>query len=90
MGNDPEGISLEDQRVVTGSETRLTVKVNPEGAELPSYYTFVWSSDNESVASVDENGVLTAGNTPGTAVITVECKSFSTDKIYGHGDHNGS
>ena len=80
VGNDPEGISLEDQRVVTGSETRLTVKVNPEGAELPSYYTFVWSSDNESVASVDENGVLTAGNTPGTAVITVECKSFSTVK----------
>lgn len=69
VGNDPEGISLEDQRVVTGSETQLTVKVNPEGAELPSYYTFVWSSDNESVASVDENGVLTAGNTPGTAVL---------------------
>ena len=37
----------------------LTAVVNPEDAN-PEYKTITWSSDNESIATVDSNGVVTA------------------------------
>ena len=50
-----------------GESTELKVKIEPENAELQK---LIWKSDNEKVATTDENGKVTAvGN--GTAEITV-------------------
>ena len=50
-----------------GESTELKVKIEPENADLQK---LLWKSDNEKVATTDENGKVTAvGN--GTAEITV-------------------
>lgn len=50
-----------------GESTELKVKIEPENADLQK---LIWKSDNEKVATTDENGKVTAvGN--GTAKITV-------------------
>lgn len=50
-----------------GESTELKVKIEPENADLQK---LIWKSDNEKVATTDENGKVTAvGN--GTAEITV-------------------
>lgn len=57
--------------VTVGQEYKLNnsnLKIEP--FEL-SHYEIVWSSDNEAVATVDENGVVT-GISEGTAVITAK------------------
>ena len=53
-----------------GETAQLTVKVTPEDADAQE---FTWKSDKESVATVDENGKVTAVAN-GTAVITVTTK----------------
>lgn len=60
-----------------GSSETLTAAVVPENA---SDKEVIWSSDNESVATVDENGKVTAVS-GGTAVITVTTRD---------GDHKAS
>lgn len=52
--------------MTTGSQTILDVNITPSNA---SYRNVVWSSSNESVASVDQRGVVMA-NAAGEAVIT--------------------
>ena len=53
-----------------GESTELKVKIEPENADLQK---LIWKSDNEKVATTDENGKVTAvGN--GTAEITVTTK----------------
>lgn len=50
-----------------GSEQTLVATVKPEGAAV----SVIWSSDNEKVAVVNDEGVVT-GVAPGTAVITAK------------------
>ena len=68
------GISLpEALTVYVGGSTVLTPKFSPEGAAS----TFLeWSSADESIATVDQNGVVTGVN-GGKTSITVKCKEYS-------------
>ncbi len=50
------------------SVVQLTAALQPEGSEAE----ITWSSDNESLASVDENGKLTLYNEEGAATITAK------------------
>lgn len=52
--------------MLTGTQATLNVTITPSNA---SYKEIVWSSSDESVAAVDQNGVVTA-NAAGQAVIT--------------------
>ena len=63
------GVSLDENEVTLdmGSSQPLTATVTPENATNKKVR---WSSDNESVATVSEDGVVTAV-TEGTAAITV-------------------
>ena len=75
-GIDPEAISigpgtaemLTSHKDTGDSTLQLSIAVLPEGAYMP-YLN--WTSSNEKVAAVDENGLVTA-LTYGTAVITAE------------------
>lgn len=62
------GVTLSETEVeITNKQTyTLEAVVNPEAADDK---TVVWSSDNKSVATIDENGVVTAVSV-GTANIT--------------------
>lgn len=68
------GISLPAALTVyVGGSTVLTPKFSPEGAAS----TFLeWSSADESIAAVDQNGVVTGVN-GGRTSITVKCKEYS-------------
>lgn len=59
-------LNYQFMNVETGQKRTLTAQVLPEKA---SDKTVEWSSSAETVASVDQKGVIT-GLTPGTAVIT--------------------
>jgi hypothetical protein len=64
------GVSVSPDSVTTletGERVQLTIVVEPEFATDPSVS---WSSGDTSVASVDENGLVTATG-PGSTVITV-------------------
>lgn len=66
-------IQVEDASVLKGQSVALTVSPVPADATLG---TVAWTSSDESVATVDENGVVT-GVTAGTATITATCGEFS-------------
>ena len=64
------GVSLdpESATVAVGDQVTLSATVEPENA---TESTVSWSSDDESIATVDDNGTVT-GVSPGTVVVTVE------------------
>ena len=68
------GISLPAALTVyVGGSTVLTPKFTPDGAAS----TFLeWSSADESIATVDQNGVVTGVN-GGRTVVTVKCKEYT-------------
>lgn len=69
-----------DKTILTkaGETAQLTVKITPENARAQE---FVWKSDKKNVATVDENGKVTAVAN-GIAVITVTTKDGKySDKI---------
>ncbi|MBQ7368694.1 MAG: hypothetical protein IJW60_03180, partial [Clostridia bacterium] len=49
-------------------------------AHLDAKYPLAYASDNEVAATIDEFGVLTAGDTEGTANITVSCAALGLEK----------
>lgn len=62
-----ESIDLpQDMEVEAGASITLTAEILPENA---TDISVIWSSSDETVASVDENGVLTA-HAPGEATVT--------------------
>lgn len=63
-------INRESVEILNGSTVQLNVKVYPENA---SNVTVSWSSDNASVATVNNSGLVTAKGL-GKAVITVTAK----------------
>ena len=64
--------------LVVGGSTNLEVKVEPSGASNP---TINWSSSDDSVVSVDENGKIT-GNKEGTATITATTEDGNHTKEF--------
>ncbi|WP_248922651.1 Ig-like domain-containing protein [Olsenella intestinalis] len=64
--------------VEPGGTMKLDAIVKPDNASYRDAEFLTWGSDNESVATVDENGVIT-GVAAGTAVITV--KSAVYDEV---------
>lgn len=63
------------------ADSTVQMESNVELYELESYqltlsenkgYVAIWSSSNENIVAVDENGKITAGKTEGTAVITAK------------------
>ncbi|MBR5189520.1 MAG: Ig-like domain-containing protein, partial [Paludibacteraceae bacterium] len=58
-------LSKSTLELAEGQEYRLTVRTEPEGASFKA----TWSSDDEWVASVAENGTVSA-NAVGTATIS--------------------
>ena len=66
------GVSLNKNStiIVQDADETLVAAVEPANA---SNKAVTWSSDNKSVATVDENGKVT-GKSPGTAIITVTTK----------------
>ena len=68
-------ITDEDFTLARSKTKSLTATVAPDDAN-PEYKTVTWSSDNESVATVDSNGVVTAV-AKGTANITATANGKS-------------
>lgn len=62
-------LSLADASLNTGNTLQLTVSVFPEKAENK---TLQWTSSDEKVAIVDNNGLVTAVGAGGKATITVK------------------
>lgn len=62
------GITISDVslRMYTGKTKQLSANVTPYDADNQKV---IWSSDDEDIAEVDENGIVTA-IAPGTAIIT--------------------
>jgi len=59
--------------VENGQKVRLSAELTPEELTTPGV---VWTSSDNNIASVDENGVVT-GNGVGSAVITATTKSIN-------------
>ena len=59
--------------IAVGGQMQLTAEISPDNATIQSV---VWSSRNEKIATVNENGVVT-GNARGQAVIRAEAADGS-------------
>ena len=73
-----ESLSLEPSvsgSINLGDTLTLTPSIVPSNATVQ---TITWTSSNESVAKVDENGVVTTQGTPGNAEIKAEVDGKST------------
>ncbi len=73
-----ESVSLEPSvpgSINLGDTLTLTPSIVPSNATVQ---TITWTSSNESVAKVDENGVVTTQGTPGNAEIKAEVDGKST------------
>ena len=66
-------LSAEDLTLMIGQSGRLTATISPDNT---TDRTIVWKSDNESVAIVSSNGLVTAISA-GTASVTATCGSVS-------------
>ncbi len=66
-------INVSDITLLVGQSDQLTANVEPANTTYPE---IAWSSDNEAVATVDANGVVTA-IAKGVATITATCGSVS-------------
>lgn len=66
-------LNVEDMTLLVGQAEKLTATVAPENTTNPD---ITWESDNEEVANVDANGVVTAVSM-GVANITATCGNVS-------------
>ena len=75
-GNDPVEVNValdrNEMTLTIGQTAQLIASVTPEGTEVE------WTSDDSSIASVDENGLVTAV-AEGTATITVSAGDVSDE-----------
>ncbi len=71
----PEKVYLDNQyiQLIQGNSMKLNARVIPENATNKK---LVWSSDNSNIATVDENGVITAVS-EGETVINVKVENES-------------
>ena len=77
-----KAIEMKDQEIEPDQSVQMTYQVLPNAETFPSYYKIEWTSSDESVAAVDENGLVSSTGKEGTAKIEVTVKSFGT--IYYH------
>ena len=70
-------LNYDSAEIKTGEQLQLTAAFIPENA---SYQQVEWSSSNPSIASVDENGLVTA-HIYGTAVITATAGKGTNSSI---------
>ncbi len=70
------GISLNKTSVTMGKKDSMQLEVTYKPADTTDDKTVAWTSDNEAVASVDKNGLVTTGTT-GKAVITAIVGSYT-------------
>ena len=76
----PEDTETNDDglpKIKKGSKIQLEAEIEPENT---TYKDIVWSISDETIATVDENGVLNA-NATGTITITTTAKSGVTEEI---------
>lgn len=79
-----EKITFDTKAVLIGKResVKLSVTLSPVGADKDD---LLWKSNNTAVATVDQNGTVTAGSTGGEAVITAYSKTnekvMATKKI---------
>lgn len=66
----PQNVTLK-----IGTSRRLSVTHTPTSAPAPA---LVWTSSDESIVTVDQNGNITAGSTVGSAVVTATAVDGST------------
>lgn len=66
----PQNVTLK-----IGTSRRLSVTHTPTFAPAPA---LVWTSSDESIVTVDQNGNITAGSTVGSAVVTATAVDGST------------
>ena len=70
-----ESVSFEseDISIFTGDTKELTLLITPENA---TYSNITWTSSNEKIVSVSEDGLITAVS-PGSAIITATIENLS-------------
>ncbi len=76
----PDDIEKNDEgtpKVSKGSKIELKTEIEPENT---TYKDIEWSVSDETIATIDENGVLTA-NATGTITIIAKAKSGITEEI---------
>lgn len=76
----PEDTETNDDglpKIKKGSKIQLEAEIEPEST---TYKDIVWSVSDETIATVDENGVLNANST-GTITVTATAKSGVTEEI---------
>lgn len=72
-------LSASTKNLTYGDSFRLTASILPANTD-PADLVLTWSSNKPSIATVDENGLVTAGNQPGTATITAATPSGRSAK----------
>ncbi len=77
LPNDIETNDNGTPKIDKGSKIELEAAITPENA---TYKDIEWSVSDESIATIDENGVLTA-NATGIVVVTATAKNGVTEEI---------
>ena len=77
LPDDVETNDTGEPKLKKGSQMQLKTKIEPENT---TYKGIEWSVSEEGIASIDENGVLTA-NATGIVIVTAEAKSGVTETI---------
>ena len=82
--NDPAGVSIsrETLELAPGQTGQLTATVTPEDAQQ----TVTWSSEDTNIATVDANGLVTAGGQAGETRIVATAgtmKAYCTVTVFG-------
>ena len=72
------GINLSENEITLNVFDEQRIVVEFESMIIVPDVDLVWTSSNNNVASVDNNGVVTAKNV-GTATLTLNCLSFSAE-----------
>ena len=76
----PDDVETNDEgipKLIKGKQLQLQTKIEPENT---TYKDIEWSVSDETIATIDENGVITAIET-GKVVITATAKSGVTETI---------
>ncbi len=73
-----KAIEMKDQEIAPDQTVQMAYQVLPNAETFPSYYKIEWTSSDETVATVDENGLVSSTGKEGTTKIEVTVKSFGT------------
>lgn len=71
-------MELSSQIIEPNESVQMAYKILPVDEAIPSYYKMTWTSSDETVADVDENGLVSNKGSEGTAQITLTVKLGST------------